>query len=190
MALAPSRRSLQAHWLTALFALAGCRSEPPPNSVDLVLPDGSGRRTPFEVRSAFAEYVDLGELRRELRITLASYAASCERYSPPGPRDVLLVVTVTAPPGEPLRPGSIPASSPESTEGDAGKPSRPSALALARHGDASHVFPGGGSLELAEVDVSPTGRVRGILALEFPGDATRPAASARGKFEARICRAQ
>jgi hypothetical protein len=158
--------------------------------VDLVLPEGGGRRTPFEVRSAFAEYVELGELRRELRITLASYSASCERYVPPGPEDLLFTVTVTVPASEPLRPGSIPAISPEANDADAGKVSRPSALSVVRHGERSYVFPSGGSIELAELDLSPTGRVRGILALEFPGDGTRPAASARGKFEARICRAQ
>jgi len=190
MALAPSRRPLSAHGLTLLLALAGCRGEPAPSNVDLALPDGSGRRTPFEVRSAFAEYADLGELRRELRITLANYPASCERFSPPGADQVLLVVTLTAPPGEPLRQGSIPAISPESTESDAGKPSRAAVLTVARRGEASYVFAAGGSLELAEVDVTPTGHVRGVLALEFPGDATRPAASARGKFDARICRAQ
>jgi hypothetical protein len=190
MALALTRRPRAARWLTLLFASMGCRNDPAPSNVDLVLPDGTGRRTPFEVRSAFAEYVELGELRRELRITLASYSASCERYVAPGPDDLLFTVTVTAPASEPLRPGSIPGASAEASDADAGKVSRPSALPVVRRGDRSYVFPSGGSLELAELDLSPTGRVRGILAFEFAGDGTRPAASARGKFEARLCRAQ
>jgi hypothetical protein len=190
MAFAPSLVPRSARWLIPLLALAGCRNDPAPSSIDLVLPDGTGRRTPFEVRSSFAEYVELGELRRELRITLASYALSCERYVAPGPDDVLLTVTVTAPASDPLRPGSIPASSAEASESDGGKVSRPSALPVARRGPRSYVFPGGGSLELGELDLSPAGRVRGVLAFEFAGDGARPAASARGKFEARICRAQ
>ncbi|HEY3495237.1 MAG TPA: hypothetical protein VGK73_11150, partial [Polyangiaceae bacterium] len=74
-----------------------------------MLPDGGGRRTPFTVRSAFAEYVELGALRRELRVTLASYVVSCERYVAPGPDDLLLVVTVTLPAADTPKPGSIPA---------------------------------------------------------------------------------
>ena len=190
MAATASRRSLSASWLILPFALGACRGDPAPSNVDLVLPDGSGRRTAFSVRSAFAEYVELGELRRELRITLASYALSCERYVEPGPDDVLLTVTVTLPPNEPAKPGSISAGSSEPAEADAGPISRPSALPVARHGGRAYVFPPGGALELSDIDLGPTGRVRGILAFEFAGDGTRPAASARGKFDARICRAQ
>ncbi|HEY3497382.1 MAG TPA: hypothetical protein VGK73_21950, partial [Polyangiaceae bacterium] len=104
--------------------------------------------------------------------------------------DVLLVVTVTLPTADTPKPGSIPAGAADVVGPDAGAVTRPSALTVARHAGRGYVFPAGGALELTEVDLGPTGRVRGILAFEFSGDATRPAASARGKFDARICRPQ
>jgi hypothetical protein len=189
MAPAPSRRPFSARWLILCLALA-CRSDPAPANLDLVLPEGNGRRTSLAVRSAFAEYAELGELGRELRITLASYALSCERYVAPGPDDLLLVVTLTLPATETLRPGSVPALGPEAGGAPGARPTRPSALPVVRHGERSYVFPPGGSVELTELDLSPTGRVRGVLSLEFAGDGTRPAAGARGKFDARICRPQ
>jgi hypothetical protein len=153
-----------------------------------VLPEGVGRRVELAPRSAFAEYVELPELRRELRITLASYELGCERYVPPGANDLLFVLTITTPEKEPIGPGTVPFGGAPSP--DAGVLTRKTAFAVARQGERGFDFPSGGTVELANVDLSASGRVNGVLALEFPGDGTRPAAGAHGKFEARMCRGE
>ena len=186
MAAAPARAARSARWLIGLAAFA-CRSENTPSTLDLALPDGSGQHTELSARSAFAEYVELPDLRKELRITLASYALSCEEYVAPGADDLSLVVTITAPAAEPLAPGVFASATPEPADAGA-KVTRASSLVVARRGARSFVFPPGGSIELRELDVTPTGFVRGLLAYEFPGDGVRPAAGARGKFDARMCR--
>ena len=67
------------------------------------------------------------------------------------------------------------------------------AIRLLRHrgpDDAGSLDVGDGVLvsrRLAIVDLAPTGSVSGVLSLEFPGDGTRPASGAHGKFDARMC---
>jgi hypothetical protein len=153
--------------------------------VDLVLPEGTGRRVELKPRSAFAEYVELPELRRELRITLASYPLSCDRYVAPGPTDLLFVLTLSTPPRAAFVPASIPFGTAPPI--DAGAAERVGAFAVARQGDRGFDFPSGGTVELRSVDLAPTGSVSGVLSLEFPGDGTRPASGAHGKFDARMC---
>jgi hypothetical protein len=185
MAVALARAARSARWLIGLAAF-GCRTQNTPSTLDLALPDGSGQRTELAPRSAFAEYVELPDLRKELRITLASYALSCEEYVAPGPEDVALVVTITLPAADPLVPGVF-ASAAASLVDAGAKVTRATSFVVARRGARSFVFPPGGSIELREIDVTPTGAVRGLLAYEFPGDGVRPAAGARGKFDARMC---
>jgi hypothetical protein len=188
MAVAPARAARSARWLIGLAAIA-CRAQNTPGTLDLALPDGSGQHLELAARSAFAEYVELPDLRKELRLTLASYALSCEEYVAPGPEDVALVVTITLPAADPLAPGVFVSST--AAFADAGaKVTRASSFVVARRGARSFVFPPGGSIELREIDVAPTGAVRGLLAYEFPGDGVRPAAGARGKFDARMCNGQ
>jgi hypothetical protein len=188
MAVAPARVARSARWLIGLAAFA-CRSQEAPSTLVLALPDGSGTHGELAVRSAFAEYVELPDLRKELRITLSSYALSCEEYVAPGPEDIALVVTIIVPAADPLVPGVF--TSAAASLPDAGaKLTRASSFVVARRGARSFVFPPGGSIELREIDVTPTGAVRGLLAYEFPGDGVRPAAGARGKFDARICTAR
>jgi hypothetical protein len=194
MASAAPRRARTARELVRLAALtffslaAGCRNDQQTSAVDLLLPDGVGRRVELVPKSAFAEYVELPEQRHELRITLASYDVTCRAYVAPGPNDVLFVMTLSTPPAAPLAPATFPLEAPGVPDG--GVAPRPSAYAVARQGDRAFDFPAGGSLDLRTVDLSPTGRVGGVLALEFPGDGTRPAAGAHGKFEARMCQSR
>jgi hypothetical protein len=189
MAIAASCRARATRELIffALFALA-CQGESSATSVDLLLPDGVGRRVMLVPKTAFAEYVELPELRRELRITLASYALSCDHYVAPGPNDVLFVLTLTEPAAEPFHPGTYPLE--DADPADAGAATRAKAFAVARQGERGFDFPNGGTIELRGVDLAPTGQVSGVLALEFPGDGTRPAAGAHGKFEAHLCRGE
>jgi hypothetical protein len=168
-----------------LLGLTGCRGETAGASVDLVLPEGVGRRVELVPRSAFAEYVELPDLRRELRITLASYPLSCDQYVAPGPNELLFVLTLGSPPRTAFAPGSIPFGTAPAS--DAGAVERTFAFAVARQGDRGFDFPSGGTVELRGVDLAPTGSVSGVLSLEFPGDGSRPASGAHGKFDARMC---
>jgi len=189
MAPAAAGRTRPTRQLIALtFALAGlaaCRGEPSRSNINLVLPEGVGRRVELTPRSAFAEYVELPELRHELRVTLASYEVSCHTYVPPGPSDTLLVLTLTTPAAESLKAGVFPLEA--AYRPDAGSTTRSTAFAVARQGPRAFEFPAGGSIELKTVDLSPSGQVSGTLALEFPGDGRRPAAGAHGRFDARMC---
>jgi hypothetical protein len=186
---APRRaRSTRRLTLASSLLLLACRAENAGNGVDLLIPDGVGRRVALVPKTAFAEYVELPELRRELRITLASYSLSCDHYVPPGPDDVLFVLTLTSPPAEPFHPGSYPLDTAESP--DAGPPTRAKGFAVARQGGRGFDFPSGGSVELRSVEFAPGGLVSGMLALEFPGDGSRPPAGAHGKFEAHLCRGE
>lgn len=186
---APTRSKLvTALGVFGVMLIAGCRGGADGPSIDLVLPEGVGRRVELAPRSAFAEYVELPELRRELRITLASYELGCDRYAPPGPNDLLLVVTVITPEKEPIGVGTVTSGSAPAP--DAGLLTRKTVFAVARQGERGFDFPNGGGVELSSVDLSASGRVSGVLALEFPGDGTRPAAGAHGKFVARMCRGE
>jgi hypothetical protein len=190
MAIAAARRAYSTRELVVLFSLAlsGCHGENAGSSLDLLIPDGVGHRVELVPRTAFAEYVELPELRRELRLTFASYALSCDHYVAPGPNDVLFVLTLTAPAAEPFHAGSYPLETADAP--DAGPPTRAKAFAVARAGERGFDFPSGGSVELRSVDFTPGGLVSGVLGLEFPGDGNRPPAAAHGKFEAHLCRGE
>jgi hypothetical protein len=167
------------------LALSACHGEDSGANIDLVLPEGVGRRVELKPRSAFAEYVELPELRRELRVTLASYPLSCDGYVAPGPEDLLFVLTLVGPPRETFVPGTIPLGTVPPADG--GALERTTAFAVARQGERGFDFPNGGTVELRSVELSPTGSVGGVLSLEFPGDGSRPASGAHGKFQARMC---
>ena len=187
MALAAPRRARPARELTLLaLLLLGCRAETSGSSVDLLLPDGVGRRVEFVPKTAFAEYLELPGLRRELRVTLASYELSCDHYVAPGPTEVLFVLTLRSPAAEPFQVASYPLEGAEPP--DAGPRAKGTAFAVARQGERGFDFPNGGAVELRSFDPTPSGHVSGMLALEFPGDGSRPAAGAHGKFDARMCR--
>ena len=152
------------------------------------MPDGSGRTLELVPRSAYAEYVEVPDAANELRVTLATHDVSCERYVAPGADDNVLVVTLKMPPSEKPHTGSYVSTPPLPGDGGAAAVARAYAVTVVRRGERGFTLPPGGTLELTEVDLGPTGRVAGVLALEFPGDAVRPASSAKGKFVARVCR--
>jgi hypothetical protein len=162
-----------------------CRSEPA-NPLDLAVGSEPRDRTEFSPRSAFAEYVELPGVRNELRITLASYDASCERFIPPGPGQALITIVVVTPDRVVPTPGTY------AWNGEAAPAAavRPQAAPNVRLGPASYVLPPGGALELTHVELDLQKQVAGRLAFEFSGDATRAATHARGAFRARICRSR
>ena len=170
-----------------LAAIVACRTEKPRNVIELVVPDGAGRTVELAPRSAFAEYVEVPESANELRVTLASHDVSCERYVAPGADDIVLVATLKLPPGEKPRAGSFASTRPLSD--DAGSPvGRAYVVPVIRRGPRGYALPPGGTLELEQVEFGKSGFVKGTMAFEFPGDGTRPASSAKGKFSARLCR--
>ena len=169
-----------------LAVVLSCKSQKPKDSIELVIPDGSGRTVELVPRSAFAEYVELPDSANELRVTLASHEVSCERYVAPGPDDTTVVVTLRLPSGQKPRPGSFASTPPLE---DAGPTvGRPYAVPVVRRGERPYPLTPGGTLELTSVELGNNGSIRGALAFEFPGDGTRPASSAKGKFTARLCR--
>jgi hypothetical protein len=170
------------------LVLLACHDDNAASTVDLLVPDGVGRRVEFVPKTAFAEYVELPELRRELRITLANYTLSCDRYVPPGPKDVLFVLTLTSPAAEPFHPGTYPLETADAP--DAGATTKAKGFAVARQAERGFDFPSGGMVELRAIDSAPGGLVSGVLALEYPGDGTRPPAGAHGKFDAHLCRGE
>jgi hypothetical protein len=91
-----------ARTLAALVLLAvapACRTPEPPATLELTLSEDQGRREEFRVRSAFAEYVELPEVRNELRISLSNYERFCESPRSPKEDETLFTITVITPPG-------------------------------------------------------------------------------------------
>jgi hypothetical protein len=169
-------RRLLAH--SAVFVALGCSRTQPP-AIDLSVGIDPGEKKSFVPETALAEYVALPGVKNELRITLASYAIACEQFVVPPPGQVLVNVVITTPPDQPPDARSYPWAG-------EGAPFR--ALPSAELGSHAYEFPPGGEVRLDQVELDPHGSVRGLLAFSFPGDATRPAKSLSGAFEARICR--
>ncbi len=173
--------------LPFVLCLSACRAESHGN-VSLVLGEPDAAARTFELRSAFAEYLVLPELRNELRITLASYEASCEKYAAPGSEDAAVIVTVATPPAAPPAPGVYDWAGHPAHGGTPERPERPYAVPVARLGERGFEFQPGGSLELKELGTAEGDRVRGLLNFEFPGDGTQRAQGIKGSFSARVCR--
>ena len=142
----------------------------------------------FRPVSSYAEYLVLPGERRELKIMLTSYQASCESFNAPGDTDASATVTVNLPLDAELAPGSFVWAGDQAHGGSAQRPERAYALPTVRLGHRSQVLPPGGEIVLEAVSSAPDGRVRGRLGFEFPGDADRPATSLKGHFEAKLCR--
>jgi hypothetical protein len=126
--------------------------------------------------------------RRELKITLASYRASCDAFVTPSEHDSSATVTVIAPGTSELAPGSYAWAGPLAHGGSEQQPERPYALPTIRLGHRGLTLPAGGEIQLESVATTQDGRVRGLLNFEFPGDAEHVATSLKGSFEAKLCR--
>jgi len=126
--------------------------------------------------------------RRELKLTLASYAASCDSFVEPADGDASATVTVIAPADSELGPATYAWAGHDAHGGTEQQPDRPYALPTVRLGHRGFVLPPGGEIQLESVATTQDGRVRGLLAFEFPGDAEHVATSLKGSFEAKLCR--
>jgi hypothetical protein len=165
----------------AVALTASCATDP---SHQITIVDGP-TTTHFSLRSAFAEYVELPGDRNELRLTLASYPISCERWIAPPPGETALTVIVALPPETRPLPGAYPWNG-MPAPGDALK--APYALPKALFGGTSRLFEPGGEVKLSSVDVEPRGTITGHLAFEFPGVGDRPTTRIEGSFDAKTCR--
>jgi hypothetical protein len=173
--------------LCLVLLLLGCRRDPAHQGLTVVVPELGARPRELELVSSFAEYVELPELRRELRLTFATYPLACDAFHAPGVDELAVLVTVVAPPAEPFAPGTIPFGTPEAGDGGVPVIARRNVSAMIRRADRAFTLEPGGSLELSHVELTPGGRASGLLALEFPGDARSAASTVRGRFDARLC---
>lgn len=173
--------------LLMAFVPLGCRARSAP-AVYIVAGPEPTDHVEFRPLSSYAEYLVLPGERRELKITLASYQASCDSFVAPAERDSSATVTVIVPGNVELTPGSYPwrgLPAPSATEP---QPATPYALPTVRLGHRGLTLPAGGEIKLESVATTQDGRVRGLLDFEFPGDAEHVATSLKGSFEAKLCR--
>ena len=167
-------------------AMAACRREDA-STIQLSVGNGPSDRASFVPVTSFAEYVELPTKRNELRLTVAGYEASCERFVPPGKGEMVVTITIVTPPGTAPATGTY-AWAGESSGQARTVVRRAYAVPSARIGKRSHLFAPGGSIHLDAVELTDQGSVSGTMAFEFPGDATRPATNLSGRFSAGICR--
>jgi hypothetical protein len=156
--------------------------------VYVVLGPDPSEHVEFRPVSSYAELLVQPGQRRELRITLASYQASCDSFVEPGAQDTSATVTVIAPDSAELGPGTYPWAGHEAHGGTEQQPERAYALPTVRIGHRGFVLPAGGEIQLEAVTTTQDGRVRGLLSFEFAGDAEHVATSLKGSFEAKLCR--
>ncbi len=142
----------------------------------------------FRPVSSYAELVVYPGVRSELKITLASYKASCDSFVTPGDHDTSATVTVIAPAPVELGPASYEWVGHAGHGGTEQQPERAYALPTLRLGHEGFVLPAGGEIQLESVATTQDGRVRGMLSFEFAGDADHAATSLKGNFEAKLCR--
>jgi len=176
---APELRSVPL--LVCLFLCASCDER---KAHEITVAEGA-TTTRLTTQSEFAEYVSLPGDHNELRLTLASYPASCDRWVAPSEGETLITVVIVLPPQTTPAPGSYSWSGIPKTD----EPLRASyALPKAHFGTRARLFEPGGAIRLTRVQLDPHGTVAGTLAFEFPGEADRPATRVDGNFEARVCR--
>ncbi len=172
---------------TTVFGVPACHPRQH-DSVYVVAGPEASAHVEFRPLSSYAEYLVLPGERRELKITLTSYQASCESFQAPGDHDSSATVTVVTPIDTELGPGSYVWAGQEAHGGTEQRPDRAYALPTVRLGHHSQMLAPGGEIVLESVTSTPDGRVRGTLEFEFAGDAEQAATSLKGRFEAKLCR--
>jgi hypothetical protein len=91
--------------LAVSLAALGCRARSA-SSVYIVVGPEPSDHVEFRPLSSYAEYLVLPGERRELKITLASYQASCDSFVVPATHDSSATITVSVPVASELTPGS------------------------------------------------------------------------------------
>ncbi len=142
----------------------------------------------FSPEVTFAEYWEFPNQADELRITLASYEASCERYAPPPEGAAAITLSILAPVGQKIEAVEYPALDPEVRGEDPRKPEKAYVLPYARVQSHGLELPPGGSVRLTELDLSPHGSVSGLISLQGAADESATPMRVAGRFSARLCR--
>jgi hypothetical protein len=150
--------------------------------------DAAEQQRTFAPRSALGEYLELPQARNELRLSLADYDASCERFIPPAAEQTFVSLVVVTPAGTEPGVGTYPWGGHDAHGGTPSRPERSFAMPKVQLGSRSYLFPPGGAVELTKVSLALDGHVEGVLLFEFAGDAQRQATSLQGSFQARICK--
>ncbi len=173
--------------LVLALSTAGCSKLAKPEAQSIELTIGNETRR-FDVRTAFAEYWELSGEADELRITLASYDASCSHFVPPPEDGVVVTVQVLVPNDTRIALGDFPWAGAEAHGGSARHPEHAYALPYARRGKHGFALAPGGGIRLSELELGSHGQVGGLLS--FQGRSEDPNAATRltGTFRARICR--
>lgn len=185
MAFHTARRRLGACFLGAALLIACSKSAP--RTIQLSVGSKSDQSLEFSPTVALAEYVEAKGAGGELTLTFANYAASCDRFVPPGPDQVLVSVVVVTPKG-PLTRAAYAWAGHAVHGGSVERPLRPYALPTVRLGPHSYRIEPGGAIAIESLQLRPGGEVRGVLGFDFPGDAASEASRISGAFSARICR--
>ncbi len=162
----------------------GCRDKEGAE-IRLVLGEAETDRADFRPKSALAEHIDVPSVKHELRITLADFEASCDRFVEPEPGQTSITLSLLSPASSPPAPASYDWSG-VAPEGPVGTRVAIPSVRLGRRG---LVLPGGGSLRLTRVDLEAGGGVDGVLDFESAASAEQPSTSLRGRLSARLCRA-
>jgi hypothetical protein len=173
--------------LSIALTLSSCRAQGGAEVYLIAGPEPQDR-SEFRPVASYAEYLVLPGARRELKVTLASYATSCDSFIEPSEKDASATVTIITPTDTELGPGSYVWAGHLAHGGTEQQPERAYALPTVRLGHRGLVLPAGGEIQLESVTTTQDGRVRGLLAFEFAGDADHVATSLKGSFEAKLCR--
>lgn len=134
----------------------------------------------FTPRAALAELIELSPSETALFIHLTSAERTCDQLPAPTTDEVAVALRLTLPAGVKLVPGSFPR--PPVAEGAA-----PLVTTVKLRGQKRELQPGG-EISLTRVEANPQGVIEGLLKLEFPGDAQRPATRVAGRFLAHFCK--
>jgi hypothetical protein len=133
-------------------------------------------------KASLAELIEIAPNESALLLTLTSAARSCDALPQPDPDEASVALRLWLPGGAKLEPGKFPLFDGERSS------DKPYAVATVKLHGRRQELRGGGDLEVSRVDPSPQGSLEGRLALEFAGDAARPATRVTGHFLAHFCR--
>lgn len=142
----------------------------------------------FRPVSAFAEYFELPGAPDQLRITLASYPADCEKFTPPPPAAMVVTVLAEVPLGRSLGAGDYPWTGALvlKEDGTSGSVDAPRSIPFVRLHNDARPLSAGGQLRLTTLERSEHGVVKGELDYRT-SDAKNPSALT-GHFEVHLCR--
>lgn len=187
---APSRRVVGqlfgglAAVLCVLFAAASCQPEQRP-SVELTV---GGKTSRYVTHTALAEYWELAGEADELRITLASYPISCERFTPPPEGEAVITISVLVPEGKRVALGDYPWPGLDAVREAPRQPATAYALPYVRLPGRGFALAPGGAVRISEFEPRVHGRVAGLLSFQGVSDDAEAATRLSGRFEAKLCR--